>query len=268
MVAPAPKLATLAWWDDVTLGPDLGITDVPRDQVYEATDWLLGQQDDIEAQLAGRHLREGGIAMFDLPYSWVEGTHCELAARGYSRDGKKGRKQIEYGPLTDPEGRPVAIRVFAGSTADPAAFIQAVEVVRGKFSLRELVMVGDQAMITSARIRALKLASGHRSRALAAFDPSCRVVNPWTRRPGGGEADSRQPARRLGIAQGMNAGVPAPGVVWQRYLNPMRTLLSDGSGSGDFPRARSVQPATACLYQPRFCGTDGYGPPSRPEQDQ
>jgi hypothetical protein len=156
VVAPKPKLATLAWWDDVTLGPDLGIADAPRDDVYQAMDWLLGRQDPIEAALAGRHLREGGIAMSGLSSSWVEGSHCELAARGYSRDGKKGKEQIEYGLLTDEAGRPVAIRVFPGNTADPAAFIQAVDVVRGKFALRELVMVGDRGMITSARIRALK----------------------------------------------------------------------------------------------------------------
>ncbi len=156
VVAPRPKLATLAWWDDVTLGPDLGIAGAPRDDVYEAMDWLLGRQDPIEAELARRHLREGGIAMFDLSSSWVEGTHCELAARGYSRDGKKGREQIEYGLLTDPEGRPVAIRVFPGNTADPAAFIQAVDVIRSRFGINELVMVGDRGMITSARIRALR----------------------------------------------------------------------------------------------------------------
>jgi hypothetical protein len=91
VVAPKTKLATLAWWDDVTLGPDMGVSDVPRDRVYEAMDWLLGWQDDIEAGLARRHLRNGGIAMFDLSSSWVEGSRCELAARGYSRDGKKGR---------------------------------------------------------------------------------------------------------------------------------------------------------------------------------
>jgi hypothetical protein len=160
VVAPKTKLATLAWWDDVTLGPDLGIAGTPRDDVYGAMDWLLERQDGIEAELARRHLHAGGIAMFDLSSSWVEGTHCELAARGYSRDGKKGRAQIEYGLLTDPEGRPVAIRVFAGNTADPAAFIEAVEVVRGKFGLDDLVMVGDRGMITSARIRALKEATG------------------------------------------------------------------------------------------------------------
>ncbi|MGO8982718.1 MAG: IS1634 family transposase [Streptosporangiaceae bacterium] len=160
VVAPAPKLATLAWWDDVTLGPDLGVAGAPRDQVYAAMDWLLGRQDPIEAELARRHLREGGIAMFDLSSSWVEGSHCELAARGYSRDGKKGREQIEYGLLTDEAGRPVAIRVFPGNTADPAAFIKAVETVRGSFGLNDLVMVGDRGMITSARIAALRELGG------------------------------------------------------------------------------------------------------------
>jgi hypothetical protein len=160
VVAPRPKRATLAWWEDVTLGPDLGIADAPRDDVYEAMDWLLERQDPIEAELARRHLREGGIAMFGLSSSWVEGSHCELAARGYSRDGKKGREQIEYGLLTDPDGRPVAIRVFPGNTADPAAFTEAVDVIRDTFGLAQMVMAGDRGMITSARIRALKALGG------------------------------------------------------------------------------------------------------------
>jgi transposase len=63
-------------------------------------------------------------------------------SRGYSRDGKKGREQIEYGLLTDPDGRPVAIRAFPGNTADPAAFTEPVDVIRGKFAIRDLVMIG------------------------------------------------------------------------------------------------------------------------------
>lgn len=80
--------------------PGPGIAEVPCDRVYRAMDWLLGRQDAIEAELARRHLRPGGIAMFDLSSSWVEGTHCGQVARGYSRDGKKGRAQV--GP--DPGG--------------------------------------------------------------------------------------------------------------------------------------------------------------------
>ena len=93
-------------------------------------DWLLARQDAIEATLAARHLAAAAnparMALFDLSSSWMEGRRCPLAARGYSRDGKKGRAQIEYGLLTDPAGRPVAVRVFAGNTADPTAFVEAV----------------------------------------------------------------------------------------------------------------------------------------------
>ena len=160
VVRPRPKLSTLAWWDDVTLGPDLGVAGAGRDEVYAAMDWLHARQDQIEAELGRRHLSTGGIAMFDLSSSWMEGSHCELAARGYSRDGKKGKLQIEYGLLTDPAGRPVAIRVFPGNTADPTAFVAVVDIVREKFGLTELTLVGDRGMITSARVEALKELGG------------------------------------------------------------------------------------------------------------
>jgi hypothetical protein len=98
------------------------------------------------------------MALFDLSSSWLEGTHCPLAARGYSRDGKKDKLQIEYGLLTGPDGRPVAVRVLPGNTGDPAAFTEIVKVIRDKFGLAKMVMVGDRGMITSARIQALNKA--------------------------------------------------------------------------------------------------------------
>src|SRR6516162_479541 len=159
VVAPASKLSTLAWWDDTTLGADLGVAGASTDDIYAAMDWLAARQDAIEARLAARHLAPAAnpsrMALFDLSSSWLEGTHCPLAARGYSRDGKKGNLQIEYGLLTDPEGRPVAVRVFAGNTGDPAAFTGIVKVLRDKFGLAKMIMVGDRGMITSARIKAL-----------------------------------------------------------------------------------------------------------------
>jgi hypothetical protein len=116
VVAPASKLSTLTWRGDTTLGADLGVAQASTDDICAAMDWLASRQEEIEAQLAARHLapavNPGRMALFDLSSSWLEGRHCPLAARGYSRDGKKGNPQIEYGLLTDPEGRPVAVRVF------------------------------------------------------------------------------------------------------------------------------------------------------------
>src|ERR1700733_10748176 len=156
------KLSTLTWWADTTLGADLGVADASTDDIYAAMDWLEHRQDAIEARLAARPLapapHPARMALFDLSSSWLEGTHCPLAARGYSRDGKKGKLQIEYGLLTDPEGRPVAVRVFPGNTGDPSAFTAIADVVRKKFGLAQMVMVGDRGMITSARIAALNQA--------------------------------------------------------------------------------------------------------------
>jgi Transposase DDE domain len=156
VIQPGSKLATTRWWADTTLAADLGVADASTDEVYGAMDWLGGRQDQIERQLARRHLEPGGLALFDLSSSYVEGRHCELAARGYSRDQKVGKDQIEYGLLTDPAGRPVAVEVVAGNTADPTAFTSMVERIRTGFGLKGLVLVGDRGMITSARIDALR----------------------------------------------------------------------------------------------------------------
>src|SRR6266436_2600448 len=99
VVKPGSKLSTLTWWDDTTLGGDLGVAGASTDDLYAAMDWLEHRQDAIEAELARRHLapeaNPSKMALFDLSSSWLEGSRCPLAARGYSRDGKKGRLQVE-----------------------------------------------------------------------------------------------------------------------------------------------------------------------------
>jgi hypothetical protein len=160
VLRPASKLATTRWWHDTTLAHDLGVAGASTDEVYAAMDWLGGRQGRIERTLARRHLEPGGLALFDLSSSYVEGHHCQLAARGYSRDQKVGKDQVEYGLLTDPDGRPVAVEVLAGNTADPTAFTSMVERVRDRFGLTELVLVGDRGMITSARVEALRRLGG------------------------------------------------------------------------------------------------------------
>ena len=161
-VRPESKLSTARWWQDgdTTLGTDLKVADASTDEVYAAMDWLTSRQRGIEKKLAARHLAPGGIAMFDLSSSWVEGSQCELAAFGHSRDGKRGRKQIEYGLLTDPVGRPVAVEVLAGNTADPESFKTAITRVRGDFGIERLIMVGDRGMITGTRIDDLRKLEG------------------------------------------------------------------------------------------------------------
>jgi hypothetical protein len=155
---PASKSATSRALSQATatssLGSCLGLDPVvSSDDVYEALDWLLRRQSGIEKRLAEKHLGEGCVVLYDLTSTWVEGTHCDLAKRGYSRDGVTGKDQIEFALATDRDGRPVAVEVFEGNTSDPATVASAVRKLKDRFGLAKVILVGDRGMLTGARIR-------------------------------------------------------------------------------------------------------------------
>ncbi len=157
---PQTKLATTRSWHTTTLAEDFGVTDVSEDDCYAAMDWLLIRQDRIQRKLAARHLKADGLVLYDLSSSYFEGTTCPLAQRGYSRDGRRGSLQVNYGLLTDDRGCPVAVTVHEGNTADPATLLPEVERVKNDFGISRFVMVGDRGMIGSQAIDALRAQGG------------------------------------------------------------------------------------------------------------
>ncbi|MCL5942490.1 MAG: IS1634 family transposase [Actinobacteria bacterium] len=148
---PAAKLASGRYLEDTTLGRDLEVPGDDTDALYGALDWLGARQAAIEKSLARRHLSPGGLVLFDLTSSYVTGNKCPWAARGYSRDGKRGTLPITYGLITTALGCPVAVEVFPGNCADPGAFSRALATVRERFGLTQVVLVGDRGMTTQAR---------------------------------------------------------------------------------------------------------------------
>lgn len=160
IIEPASKLATTRWWHTTTLPEILGVADADEDDLYAALDWLLTRQTHIEKKLAARHLHTGGFVLYDLSSSYFEGTTCPLAARGYDRDGKRGKLQVNYGLLTDPRGCPVAVSVFKGNTGDPKTLLPQVETLQKTFAIDQLVLVGDRGMISQKQIDALKQREG------------------------------------------------------------------------------------------------------------
>jgi len=156
LIAPVSKLATAKALDQATaassLGSVLGLGAVDEDELYTALDWLLERQPQIEAALARRHLSSGTLVLYDVTSSYLEGRCCPLAQRGYNRDRKRGKLQIVYGLLCAPDGCPVAIEVFEGSTGDPMTLAAQIEKVKQRFNLTHVVLVGDRGMITQARI--------------------------------------------------------------------------------------------------------------------
>jgi hypothetical protein len=156
LLEPCSKLSTTRLVHQTTLAEELGLGEVSEAELLGAMDWVLCRQERIEKTLARRHLQGEGFVLYDLSSSYLEGRHCELAAIGYSRDGKKGKPQITYGLVCAPEGQPVAIQVHPGNTGDPTTLQPAVELVRERFGIEHVVFVGDRGMITEARIKVLK----------------------------------------------------------------------------------------------------------------
>ena len=137
-----------------TLASQLGLPEsVSEDRLYETMDWLLERQPRIEKALAEKHLSEGSPVLYDLTSVWSYSRTCPLVNRGYSRDGKKGLAQIEFGLLCDDEGRPVAVEAFPGNASDPSTVAAQVGKLRDRFGLKRAVFVGDRGMTAQARVR-------------------------------------------------------------------------------------------------------------------
>jgi hypothetical protein len=156
LLDPASKLTTARLLDGTTatssLGTVLALGKVDEQELYDALDWLLAQQERIETALARRHLSHGTLVLYDVSSTYFEGRTCELAKFGHNRDGKSGKLQIVFGLLCAKDGCPVAIEVFDGNVADPATLANQVKKLKERFALERVVLVGDRGMITEARI--------------------------------------------------------------------------------------------------------------------
>src|SRR5215831_735508 len=150
------KLATTRLWHTTTLAEELGVADATENDLYAAMDWLGERQERIEKKLAARHLQQGGLVLYDVSSSFYEGRTCPLAKFGHDRDGQKGLPIIVYGVMTNGEGCPVAVEVYAGNTGDPTTVADQIEKLRERFGLMHVVLAGDRGMLTQPQINKLK----------------------------------------------------------------------------------------------------------------
>jgi hypothetical protein len=156
LLRPGSKLSATRRFGLSTLGEELGVGGASEAELLAAMDWLLPEQERIEAGLARRYLSEGGFVLYDLSASYLEGRKCPLAALGYPRDGKRGKLQIQYGLTCSPEGRPVAIEVFDGKIHDDKTLPSALERIKQRFGIERVVVCADRGMVTEANFASLR----------------------------------------------------------------------------------------------------------------
>jgi hypothetical protein len=160
ILAAGSKLKLTRWWETTSLPATLGVLDATEDDLYSAMDWLLERQPEIEKKLAARHLEPCALVLYDLTSTWFEGTQCPLAKRGYSRDGKRDKLQVNFGLLTDGRGCPVAVSVYEGSTTDSKTVKDQIDHIRENFKIDLVVFVGDRGMVTQAHVDTFRREGG------------------------------------------------------------------------------------------------------------
>jgi len=153
------RLSAVRWAPDQAVSEVLGLGAFDEDDLYGALDHLAVRQETIEQALYRRSLARRGapptLFLYDVTSSYLEGEHNALGAFGYGRDGKQGKLQIVIGLLADSDGDPLAVRVFAGNTGDPATVAEQITIIKQQFKVDELVFVGDRGMVKSAGKQAL-----------------------------------------------------------------------------------------------------------------
>lgn len=140
------RLSAVRWAESQAVAETLGIPEFTEDDLYAALDWLADEQPRIERELLASRTPPT-LYLYDVTSSYFEGQKNELAAPGYSRDGKRFKKQIVAGLLTDGEGEPVSIHVYEGNTPDPKTVADQVRKMAGEYGAREVALVGDRGML-------------------------------------------------------------------------------------------------------------------------
>jgi transposase len=143
------RLSAARWSEDHAVKEILQVGSFDEDDLYAALEELEQRQANIEAALAPKAAPPPAraIYLYDVTSAYFEGVKNELADFGYNRDGKKGKKQLVAGLLTDGNGEPISIQLYRGNTGDPPTFLDAVEKLKVRFGAQEVALVGDRGMI-------------------------------------------------------------------------------------------------------------------------
>lgn len=153
------RLSAVRWAEEQAVAEVLGVGRFNEDDLYHALDWLAQHQPHLENKLYRHYVKRIGqpptLVLYDVTSSYLEGQHNELAAHGYNRDGKKGKKQIVLGLLTAADGEPLAVKVFAGNTSDCTTVAEQITTLKHRFAVEEVVFVGDRGMVKAKGKQAL-----------------------------------------------------------------------------------------------------------------
>jgi len=134
-----------------------------EDDLYANGSWLEGRHSVIERRLWQSRPAQpkNQLFLYDVTSSYLEGDYNALAAWGYNRDHKEGKKQLVVGLLTDSQGEPISIQVYRGNTSDLKTFGDQVHKIKKELGCEGVTLVGDRGMIRTDQKAAAQKADFH-----------------------------------------------------------------------------------------------------------
>jgi len=115
--------------------------------IYQNLGMLPQYQEQINKKWAlYNKTSQNQIFLYDITSSYFEGNQNVLSSFGYNRDGKKGKKQITIGLITNSEGFPLKIQVFEGNLNDHKTVMEQLQAIKTDFNAENIVFVGDRGM--------------------------------------------------------------------------------------------------------------------------
>ena len=134
-----------------TLNEELGLESVDEHDLHKAMNELVKRKLEIECSLAKRHLKEGGMVLYDAARICVENNRDKFDVFGYDQD--QSDRQVVIGLITDRDGRPVSLDVFPGETKIAKTLSAQVNKIQEVFGLRSVIITGDRGILSQKRLR-------------------------------------------------------------------------------------------------------------------
>lgn len=129
-----------------------------EDHLYTNLAYLAAGQKKFEQELFQKSSKKdmSDLFLYDVTSSYFEGEQNELAAYGYNRDRKHGKKQVVMGLLCTKEGEPIGVDLFPGNTTDIQTFTTQSEKVKKDFGCSRVTFVTDRGIIKGNQMKNLK----------------------------------------------------------------------------------------------------------------
>ncbi len=162
---PGSKLACHRWYERSMFSQLKNFVHFPDTEdeklhyYYRSLDYLCSIKGEIERSLYYRlnsYGLDNSLILYDITSVYFEGDAVSIAEKGHTRDHRPDAEQIVIGLVMSRDGIPIAHHLFEGNRVDKSTVDEVIEDLQDRFSIKDIIFVGDRGMMTVDNIESVK----------------------------------------------------------------------------------------------------------------